>query len=142
MGTETRVRHAGKWRTDTGLPGGCGLMAAMCVLGMVRSSRRLTACDVVVVRPCDQAATSVLSWVVMLVVVQRQVSGHGLWLSRGSSSSPSPRRLLEEFLSWVCSRCSHFEKWCIIPLRPRIWQPFLGVWVLLVEDSFLGFFGR
>ena len=31
-----------------GLPGGCGLMADMCVLGMVRSSRRLTACDVVV----------------------------------------------------------------------------------------------
>ena len=38
------------------LPGGCGLMAAMCVLGMVRSSRRLTACDVVVgTFPCDQA---------------------------------------------------------------------------------------
>ena len=42
-GTAARERHAGKWRTDTGLPGGCGLMATM-----VRSSRRLTACDVVV----------------------------------------------------------------------------------------------
>ena len=50
------------------------------------------------VRPCDQAATSFSSWVVVPVVVQRQVSAHGLWLSRGSSSSPSPRRLLEECL--------------------------------------------
>ena len=48
IGTAARERHAGKWRTGTGLPGGCGLMAATSVLGMVRSSRRLTACDVVV----------------------------------------------------------------------------------------------
>ena len=38
----------GRWRTGARLPGCCGLMAAMCVLGMVRSTRRLTACDVVV----------------------------------------------------------------------------------------------
>ena len=32
------------------------------------------------------------------VAVQRQVPGHVFWLSRGLSSSASPRRLLEEFL--------------------------------------------
>ena len=29
IGIETRGRHAGRWRTDTRLLGGCGLMAAM-----------------------------------------------------------------------------------------------------------------
>ena len=43
------MRHAGIWRMGTRLPGCCGLMAAMCVMGMVRSTRRLTACDVVAV---------------------------------------------------------------------------------------------
>ena len=61
------------------------------------------------VRPCDQAATSGSSWVVMPVVVQRQVSGHGVRLSWSTSSCASPRRLLEELPSWVCSRFSHLE---------------------------------
>ena len=48
------------------------------------------------VRPCDHAATSVNSCgLVTPVVVQRQVPGHGLSLSRGTSSSASPRTLLE-----------------------------------------------
>ena len=38
---------------------------------------------------------------------------------------------------WVWSRCSHLENWCIIPLRPCIWQPFLAVWVLHVEHRTL-----
>ena len=46
------MRHAGDWRTDTCLPGVCGPMAAICVLGMVRSSRRLMARDVVVGTSC------------------------------------------------------------------------------------------
>ena len=50
--TVARGSHAGRWRTGTGLPGCCGLMAAMCVLGTGRSLRRLTACDVVVGTSC------------------------------------------------------------------------------------------
>ena len=42
------------------------------------------------VRPCDQAATFGSSWVVMPVVVQRQVSGHGVRLSWSTSSCASP----------------------------------------------------
>ena len=40
------MRHAGEWRTDTGLPGVCGPMAAFCVLEMVRAR------DVVVGTSC------------------------------------------------------------------------------------------
>ena len=52
FGTVARGSHAGRWRTGTRLPGCCGLMAAMCVLGTERSLRRLTACDVVVGTSC------------------------------------------------------------------------------------------
>ena len=45
-------RHAAEWKLDTGRPGVCGPMAATCVLGMVRSSRRLMARDVVVGTSC------------------------------------------------------------------------------------------
>ena len=54
--------------------------------------------------------------------MQRQVPGHGLCLSRCSSSCASPRRLLEEFLILGCSRCWHLEIWHIIPSRLCIWQ--------------------
>ena len=37
------------------------------------------------------------------------VLGHGVSL----------RRLAKKFLSWVCSRCSHLELWCIISSWPR-----------------------
>ena len=63
------MRRAGRWRLGTRLAGVWGPMAAMCVLGLVRSSRRLTACDVVgggeggvlqelFFGPCGHAATS------------------------------------------------------------------------------------
>ena len=78
---------------------GSGPMAAMSVLGTRRFSRRLTTCDVVWVRPGNHAAASVSSWgLVTPVVVQRQVPGHGLWLSQGTPSCAIPRRLLAEFL--------------------------------------------
>ena len=81
-------------------------MAAMCVLGTVRSSRRLTACDVFLVRPCNHAATFVGSCgVVMPVVVQRQVPGHGFRLSHLAVHGG----FWKYFLSCVCSRCSHLK---------------------------------
>ena len=46
------------------------------------------------------------------------------------------------FMSLVCTRCLHVEIWCIIPLRPCIWQSiprFLGV-ACGVRN--IGFFGR
>ena len=62
IGIAARRRHAGRWRIATCLACGCGLMAAMSVLGTGRSSRRLTTRDVVVGTSCNQAATSVSSW--------------------------------------------------------------------------------
>ena len=90
------------------------------------------------VRPCDQAATSVSSW-----GRHGATTGTGSWFmaERGSASCASPRRLLEEFLILGSRALFALENWCIVPLLPCIWQPFLGVWVLHVELK-IGFFGR
>ena len=75
--------------------GGCGPMAAMSVLGTRRFSRRLTTCDVVV---GDHAATSGIPGFCHARRCATTGAGPWLWLSRCTSSSASPRRLLEEFL--------------------------------------------
>ena len=44
----------------------------------------------------------------------------------------------KNFLSWVCLRCSHLEKWHSIPLRPGIWQSLprrLGVACGVLDSS-------
>ena len=81
----------------------------------------------------DVAATFVGSWSRYARRCATTVPGHGLWLSRSTSSCASPRRLLEEFLFLGVLTLFALENWCIIRLRPCIWQPFLGVWVLHVE---------
>ena len=63
------------------------------------------------------------------VVVQRQVPRQGTGLSLVTSVYGGFKK---NFLSWASSsRSSHLEIWCIISLRPRIWQSTSCVWVLL-----------
>ena len=50
------------------------------------------------VRPCDHAATSGIPGFCHARCCATTGAGYGLWLSWGTSSSASPRRLLDEFL--------------------------------------------
>ena len=52
----------------------------------------------------------------------------------------STEKLLDFVCSFGCSRSSHLDKGDYSP-APCIWQPFLGVWVLLVEYGTLDFSG-
>ena len=72
----------------------------------------------------------------MPVVVQRQVPGHGLWLCGVHHHVPVHGGLWTNIFSWVLLARFALESWCIIPLRPCIWQPLLGVWLLHVVYRF------
>ena len=120
------MRHAGIWRMGTRLPGCCGLMAAICVLEMVRSTRRLTACDV---------GTAVHTWSASVLELLPYFSS----FYAKDNSDPEVvgllfgvRITLNGEVCTVCPQCLPcFRTWNLdfTLSAPRIWQFLFAVWV-------------